>query len=56
MRKPYKIHTENIENGKKEGFCIQEWQDGTILKGNFKNNKLEGMAAVITKDGKTFQG
>jgi len=57
MRKPYKLISSNKStNAMKEGFCIQEWKDGTVLKGKFSENKLEGVAKIWTADGKIFEG
>jgi hypothetical protein len=57
MRKPYKLKASNKNDfGIKEGFCIQEWPCGTVLKGIFRNNKVNGLARIKTSDGKTFEG
>ena len=56
MRKPHKLKASRDDNLLKKGFCIQEWPCGTILKGMFKNNRLNGTASIKTSDGKIFQG
>ena len=42
-QKKYKFYGKKIE-GKKEGFGIIKWNDGSIMKANFKNSKIEGFA------------
>lgn len=56
IKKPYKHKFHEKKSGKKEGFCIQEWDDSTTLKGNYIDNKLNGYVCIKTPDGKEFQG
>jgi hypothetical protein len=43
-------------DGKKEGFCMQTWEDGSQLKAFFKNNKAEGICVYKDSSGSIFQG
>ena len=45
-KKNYKFYGNHIE-GKKEGFGIIKWKDKSILKANFKNSKINGIAEFI---------
>lgn len=57
MKKPYKLkYQDNIKDQPKNGFCIQEWEDRTMLKGKYIDNQLCGWAFIKTSDGKEFQG
>lgn len=46
----------NKINGKKEGFGIQEWQDGSSYIGIYKNSKSNGFGKFIHPNGDFFKG
>ena len=57
IKKPYKIkHSNGSSINNKEGFCFQQWEDGSYLKGRYLGNKLNGIAHIGTNDGKSFIG
>ncbi len=56
-QKKYKFYGNHIE-GKKEGFGIIKWKDKSILKANFENSKINGIAQFIDSqiENSTFIG
>ena len=43
-------------NGLKTGFGIQKWSNGTIFKGNFKNDRINGWGIVTYSSQNIFKG
>ena len=50
------IGNKNNKIGKKEGFGIQKWKDGSIYKGNFINGEADGWGIFYYSDGDIFKG
>ena len=44
------------KNNKKEGFGLIIWNDNSILKGKFKNNKINNISSFSNSNNTTFQG
>lgn len=42
--------------GMKNGLCTEIYQDGSMIKGNFKNGTLNGVCVVSTADKNSFHG
>ena len=50
------ISPKNMRRHNKEGFCYIVWRDGSYLKGEYKNNKLNGYAKIKLKDKTEYIG
>ena len=53
-KKKYKFYGLHNSKGRKEGFGIIKWEDGSILKANFTESKINGYANFYDKKTNSF--
>lgn len=55
MGKWYDIHG-NYVNGKRHGYGVMTWPDGSSYRGEFYNDEITGKGKYIYADGKIYTG